>query len=202
VRAERVDYAAIAGTHRAALTAYLDALASVDVSALSRKQRLALYINLYNATMISAIADRYRPGYSVADKDWAVFDEPLVRVGGAVISLNDLEHKRVRPMGDPRIHAALVCGARSCPPLDPVAYTELNLNRLLERNVRRWLADAGRNRIDVDAQTLELSAIFDWYADDFGGKEGLSTYVNKYTDADVAGFEVTFLEYSWGLNAR
>ena len=202
VRSERVDYAAIKGTHRADLSTYLDVLAATNAAALPRRERLALYINVYNATMVATIADRYRSGYSVAEGDFGVFKEPLVRLSTGTISLNDLENKVIRPMGEARIHAALVCGAQSCPPLISKAYTAANLNSTLERNMRRWINDPGRNTIDTEGQTLGLSAIFDWYADDFGGKEALAAYVDRYTEAEVAEYPVSFVEYSWALNGR
>src|SRR5436190_369600 len=130
-----VDYNAIKSNHLPALSAYLDALAKVDPAKLDRNEQLAFYINLYNATMIRTIIDRLSPTYSPADKDYGVFKEPLVRLNGRTISLNDLENTIVRPtFKDPRIHVALVCGARSCPPLVPFAYTAANLDETLNAN--------------------------------------------------------------------
>src|SRR5437867_10985748 len=97
VRQDRVDYAGIKANWMQNLGNYLDLLAMVDVGKLPRNEQLAFYINLYNATMIKAIIDRYHPGYSPADDDFAVFTEPIVRVKTGAVSLNDLEHKIIRP---------------------------------------------------------------------------------------------------------
>lgn len=201
VRDEGVDYRLVRERFTARLDGYLERLAVANPGALPRDERLALYINLYNATMIRAVVERYRPGYSPAEEDFAVFKLPLVRVGGERMSLDDLEHRVVRPeFGEPRVHVALVCAARSCPPLLGRAWTGRDLERLLEQGMRRFVNDPRRNRLDVAARRLELSRIFEWYAEDFGGRQALAAYVGRYTGRDVAGFEIGFLPYSWELN--
>lgn len=201
VRDGRIDYAAVRDRHRAELDAYLDALAGVDPSSLGRDARLAFYANLYNATMIDAILDRYAPGYSTSADDWSVFREPIVRLRDGPVTLDHLENGIVRPQfGDPRIHVALVCGAESCPPILPRAYVARDLDVTLESNMRGFLTTGDRNRVDLDARRVHLSQIFEWYAEDFGGPEGLVDYVDGYVEADLAGFEVAFVPYSWALN--
>lgn len=201
VHHEKVDYRRIRALHFDRLTEYLDRLARFDPAPLAEPERLSWYINLYNATMIRAVVERYEPGYSPSRALFAVFDEPLVAIGGTRISLDRLEHEIIRPtFKDPRIHVALVCAARSCPPLLPRAYLGEDLDRVLEENMRRFVNDPGRNRIDTAARELRLSRIFKWYADDFGGAARIADYVNRYTAADVAGFTVSFLPYSWELN--
>src|SRR5258706_6159402 len=174
VKDERVDYNAIKLNHLPALNAYLDTLAKVDPAKLDKNEQLAFYINLYNATMIRAITDRLKPGYTPSEKDYGIFKEPLVRTNGKVISLNDLENNVIRPtFKDPRGHVALVCGARSCPPILPRAYTADDLDATLDQNMKNFVADWFRNPIHYKTKTLKLSHIFDWYPDDFGGKQGV-----------------------------
>lgn len=201
VRNERVDYSLIKSKYAADLKAFLDEAAKLDPAQLSAQQRLAHYINLYNATMIQAVIDRYREGYSPAEKEYAIFKEPLVRLKGKTISLNELENGIIRPeFKDPRVHAALVCAARSCPPLLPRAYRAEDLDKVLDANMRRFVSDPARNPIDLPKKQLKLSQIFDWYAEDFGGKGSIAAYVSKYLGRDVSGFEVSFVDYSWELN--
>lgn len=201
VRDERIDYLNIREHSLENLSAYLDRLEATDLSALSRQQQLAFYINLYNATMIQTVIGRYRKDYSVSEDRFAVFDEPLVRLNGKRFSLNDLEHRIVRPtFKDPRIHAVLVCAARSCPPLLPRAYLANDLDKLLEQNMHRFLTDPSRNRIDPATDRLQLSQIFNWYADDFGGRDAVARYVARYTKIDPDQTSVSFLAYSWELN--
>lgn len=198
VRDERVDYLAIRDRHWAELQSYLSMLAKTDPSKLSRDAQLAYYINLYNATMIRAVCERLRTGYQTSDDKWKVFDEPLVQLKGKQVSLNHLEHEIIRVQFDePRIHAALVCGAESCPPLVDHAYDAGNLEETLAFRMREFVHDRTRNRIDDRAR---LSKIFEWYADDFGGKDGVLKYVNRFFNRDLTGLEVEFLDYSWELN--
>ncbi|MCB9869181.1 MAG: DUF547 domain-containing protein [Planctomycetes bacterium] len=201
VRDQRVDYAAIRKHDAARLRDYLTRLAGVEPDRLATSERLAFYINLYNATMIQAVVDRLRPGYSPQDNDFAVFKEPLVGLRGGRVSLDHLENQIIRKQfAEPRIHVALVCGARSCPPLLPRAYTGADLEQLLDANMRRFVADPTRNRIDPAHGVLELSKIFEWYAADFGGPEALVGFLQKYVTADLAGSKPTFRAYSWELN--
>ncbi len=203
VRAERVDYLGIRKHDAAALGRYLDRLAKVDAARLPTSARLAYYINLYNATMIDALVGRVVEGYTPAADDFGVFKEPLVRLRGRRVSLNALENEIIRKeFKEPRIHVALVCGARSCPPLLARAYTASNLDGLLEQNMRRFLADPDRNRIDRQQKVLRLSQIFSWYKVDFGGDQGLVGYLDRYTKASVKGFAVKHLPYSWDLNMQ
>jgi hypothetical protein len=202
VQGERVDYLALCGRDRAVLTRYLDTLAAADPARLAPNDRLAFEIDLYNATMLAAVCDRYREGWTPAADDFAVFKAPLVRRAGKAISLNALEHEIIRPtFQDPRVHVALVCAARSCPPLLPRAYRGADVDSLLDANMRRFLADTTRNRIDLRGRRLELSRLFDWYAADFGGAGEVPAFVAKWTGRPVVGWPVTFREYDWALNA-
>lgn len=201
---ERVDYAKVKSDHADHLSQYLDALAEVDLARLSRDEQLAYYINLYNATMIQAVIDRDPSTFKPSDNDFAVFKEPLVRLQGRQVSLNDLENEIIRKeFADARIHAALNCAAVSCPPILSRAYRADDLDRVLDENVRRWLGDPGRNVIDRQSRKLRLSRIFDWYNADFGGPEGVAGWVaNAIGDPSVAKYPVAFLEYDWTLNKR
>lgn len=200
VRDERVDYLTWRDHDADELARYLDRLAAVEPAKLGRDERLAFYINLYNATMIGAVLRRVDATYSPSANDWSVFDEKLVRVAGRELSLDQLEHEIVRKeFGDPRIHVALVCAAESCPPLLPRAYRGDDLDEVLEANMRRFVRDPRRNRIERDP--LELSKLFEWYAADFGGAEAVPAWVARYAgNPELAEREVEFIEYSWTLN--
>ena len=198
-----VDYATIKqGDDAARIGQYRNELERIDVAKLPRDEQLAHYINLYNATVLQAVADRMRDGYTVAERDFALFKEPLVRVGGdKPVSLDHVEHEIIRKkFKDPRVHVALVCAARSCPPLLNRAYRAADLDQVLDANMKRFVTDESRNQIDHDKRELRLSKVFEWFADDFGGKDAIAAYVGKYAGRDVRGYRVTFLEYDWSLN--
>lgn len=201
VRGDGVDYPRVRQLFMKPLERYLERAASFHEAGASPNEQLALYINLYNATVLHAVAARFAPGYSVARDGFALFDEPLVALGGEKISLNRLENEVIRErFREPRVHAALVCAARSCPPLQPRAYRGEELEGQLEASMRRFVNDPSRNRIDPASRTLHLSRVFDWYAKDFGGPDRLAAYVDGYADADVPDFAVSFQDYSWELN--
>jgi len=123
-----------------------------------------------------------------------------------MVSLDQIE-SQLRAMGDPRIHAALVCAARSCPPLRREAYVGRRLDQELDDNVRQWLADRSLNTFDSEHAQAEVSPIFKWYGKDFdsypGGLEG---FLRQYAPPDVKAalgerkFQIRFKNYDWGLN--
>jgi len=202
---ERVDYPAWQndGAGMAKLDRYLGTLATLKLDQLTRDQRLAYWINLYNAAMVDVVLDRYEPGYTVSENNWGVFKEEFIDSPEGKVSLDGIEHEIIRKRWDePGIHAALVCGAVSCPPLIHDAYTGATVQKTLEANLKRWINNPARNQIDHDTRTLRLSSIFDWYAKDFGGKDNLANFVNNYTDRDVSGYSVAFLDYDWSLNSQ
>ena len=128
-------------------------------------------------------------------------------IGGRSHTLSEIEHEILRPMGEPRIHAAIVCASLSCPPLRREPYRAGELHSQLEDNVRRWLADPRKGlRIDRSARTLHLSPILDWFAEDFG--ESVIPFVEAHlpqTDAEWiraqgSKLRVRYLEYDWRVN--
>ncbi len=201
VRQERVDYLNIRKRHWRRLNDYLETLAKADLGKGAREERLVALINLYNATMIKAVIERLHVAYSPSENRFSVFEEKLVRTRDGKTSLNHLENEIIRKQfKEPRIHVALACGAMSCPPLLPRAYVASELDKVLEDGMRSFTNDGNRNRIDTKNEKLYLSQIFNWYAQDFGGKDGLKGYLKKYLKPDLSGLQISFLEYSWELN--
>ena len=201
VHAGAVDYAAWGARDLPRLDHYLARLSEVTADSLAPADRLAFWVNLYNATMIRAVCARWREGWRPDADSFAVFRAPLVRVRGGQTSLDFLEREVIRRQSmDPRIHVALVCAARSCPPLSSRAYRGPDLDKVLEGNMRQFVADTTRNRVDTAARTLRLSRLFDWYAADFGGAAAVPDYVGRKLGRDFKGWKVEFLEYDWRLN--
>jgi len=202
VQGELVDYSLIQKQYKRSLDKVLDDFSRVDPAGLETDDRMAFLINLYNATMIKAVVEHDTSDYSPADDGFKVFKEERVRLFGGTISLDKLENDIIRPdFSDPRIHVALVCGARSCPPILPRAYRGPNLDRELNSNMRAFFADENRNVIDVEKRELRLSQILEWFADDFGGRDHLAVFVDRWVDPSVGGFKVSFITYSWELNS-
>ena len=93
----------------------------------------------------------------------------------------------------------MVCGAVSCPTLAPEAYG-WDLDRVLDERMKAFVHDKSRNFVDDGAKRLRLSQVFEWYADDFGGKEKVAAYISRYLGRDVSGYGVAYFGYSWDLN--
>ncbi len=199
----RVDYARLKKEATDRLDAYADQLARAprpDPAAAAGK---ALLINAYNALTVRWIVQNYPANSIMATPN--PFREARHTVAGEKISLDEIE-SRLRTGGDPRIHAAVVCAARSCPPLRTEAYFPERIDEQLDDNTRRWLADTDLNEIDA-AGRAQLSPIFNWYDDDFtsypGGLEG---FVRRHASPETAAaledrkLRISFKDYHWGLN--
>ena len=212
-----VDYDAFAnaGTFKD----YLQSLERADVSRLGEKERLAFWIDAYNAYTIALINEheerasirniKQGVGLVRARSPWK---EPIVKAAGKTYSLDDVENEIIRKLfREPRIHFALVGAAISCPPLRGEAYTGAKLDAQLEDQAHSFLLDSARgSRVDVQNGVVYASRIFDWYKEDFGGGDtGVGRYIARYYPESpekqllIGGhFRVSYLEYDWTLNSR
>jgi hypothetical protein len=198
---------------RPAIADYVARLAAVDPDELSRDEALAYWLNLYNAGALDLAARTAARGDSSVLRVPGAFSRPWTAVAGEDLSLDDIEHGKVRRFGDPRIHAALVCGSASCPTLRYEPYAGSAVDKQLEDQMRAFLA-GGAARYDEATQRLELSRIFKWYGADFvrshrmpawlpASKRAVATAIQPWLDADlsrVAGTaDIGFQSYDWTL---
>ena len=168
-------------------------------SSWSRSEKMAYWINLYNAGTVKLILDNY-PLSSIMNIDGGKpWNRKWIKVGSNTYSLNQIENDIIRPrFGDGRIHFAVNCAAKSCPPLHNRAFTSSNLSGTLARLTRKFVNNTAFNQITKGK--LNLSNIFNWYASDFGN---IQTFIGQYTDIDInADAEVSFIDYDWALNGR
>ncbi len=202
----RVDYPALQTDGR--VTAYLAQLDRVDPLALpSEPDRLAFWINAYNAFAIQGILDGYRPAPYLP---WyRFFKTRAYRVGGTRLNLSDLEHEILRKQfREPRIHFAIVCASLSCPTLQPWAYEGARLDQQLDEVTRAFINDPQKNRFDRDRKIAYLSKIFDWFEEDFAAQAGsVPAFVARYvSSAELAGglaageYRIEYLDYDWSVN--
>ena len=187
--------------------ALVQQIATTDVSGMTRDEKLVFYINAYNILAARGILDGSSPDSLLGR--YVYFKRDKYPVAGDRISLHALEHELIRPLGEPRIHFAIVCASQSCPILQSHAYTLERLEEQLDSAARQFINDVERNRFDVGERRANLSSIFDWFEDDFVDAAGsLQAYIAPYVDGEVAAllregaFSVRYLDYDWDLNGE
>jgi hypothetical protein len=198
------DYRGTTGQDRKRLAAYAANLGDAQPGQMTAEERKAFYINAYNVFAIETLLEN--PGKKITDIPGA-FDSVTHRVGGQMLTLDQIE-KRLRDMKDARIHFAVVCASRSCPPLAPRAYRAEDLSEALDRQGREFVGDPTKNAIDRARPRILLSMIFRWNRAEFERDGGtLTRYVAKFVaDPETARWlgetaaEPGFLEYDWAPN--
>lgn len=197
-----VDYAGLAADPRyPELLAQLESfpLASLE----NQQQRLAFYINAYNVYAIKMVLDHY-PLNSIRDAGSlfsSVWKKPVGLLGGQPVTLDQIEHEILRPMGEPRIHFAIVCASLSCPNLRPQAYRAQMLEAQLQEQTRAFLKDEGKG-LRVEGQLLRVSQIFDWFKEDFAAAGGVEAFIRQYHPLPARLLLRANLPYDWRLNRQ
>lgn len=163
----------------------------------SKDEKLSYWMNAYNAMTIDLILRNY-PLESIKDiKD--PWDQRFWKVGDKWINLNEIEHKILRKMDDPRIHFGINCASFSCPPLLNEAFFPNKVDEQLDTLARGFVNDTARNTITPDK--VEVSKIFTWFAKDFKIDGSLIDYLNKYATTKIAdNAKVRYRDYDWTLN--
>lgn len=171
-------------------------LAKLDGTGAVGDDKAATLINAYNALTIGWILHNY-PVKSIkaTNNPWGAKRH---RLGGRLVSLDEIEHDTLRPQLGYRVHAVLVCAAKSCPPLRAGAFTANRLPDQLDDRFRVWLAREDLNSFDAGKGRAELSKIFSWYAKDF---PDLTAVLAKY--GPVKGeYKIGYKSYNWALNEQ
>jgi hypothetical protein len=217
VRFGLVDYDAFAKAPE--FPAYLRALSEARLESMSREDRLAFWLNVYNAYTV-ALINLHKERESIRNinmflgvvKGKGPWKEDIVRAAGRTLTLDDVEQKIIRAeFKEPRIHMALVRAAISSPPLRAEAYEGSKLGEQLQDQTRTFLRDRQtENRLDLGNQVIHLSSIFDWYRADYGKSDAsLLKFVapffegaaerNAFTKAQLV---IEFTEFDWSLNLQ
>ena len=202
----RVAYRQLQTNDMPVLSKYLASLGEARIDGLPEKEQLAFWINAYNAMIVAGILD----GYSAENalKRYRLFKSYSQVITGEKRTPDDVEHGTIRPkFRDPRTHFALVCASTSCPKLRQEAYVGSRIDDQLDDQTRRFLSDPSRNRIDPATATLELSAIFNWFKEDFT-RDGrtLADFLSPYLTAQqvqlLRSKQPRYLDYDWTMNAQ
>lgn len=164
---------------------------------LSKEEKLAYWINAYNALTVDLILRHY-PVKSIKDikNPW---DQRLWKLGNKWYNLNDIEHQILRKMNEPRIHFAIVCASFSCPKLHNQAFEASMIEEQLSTATVEFLSDTNRN--EISENSLKISKIFDWFSKDFKQNGSLINFINQYSDINIsAKAKINFKDYNWSLN--
>ncbi len=186
----RVAYGSVTADDRRVLEQYIARLAALPISTYSRKEQRAYWINLYNALTVKVILDHYpvksirkiKPGL-LSIGPWR---QKLVTVEGQQLSLDDIEHRILRPIWrDPRIHYAVNCAAVSCPSLQREPFTGANADALLTRAARQYVNT--RYGVEIKDGRLVVSSVYKWYREDFGRTDAsLIRHLRQYAEPPLA----------------
>jgi hypothetical protein len=207
----RFRYGQVTPADREALEGYIGELAAVAVSSINRSEQMAYWMNFYNALTIKVILDHY-PVDSIRDIDISPglfangpWGKKLVRVEGEALSLDDMEHRILRPIWkDPRVHYGVNCASIGCPNLQPTAFTSDNLDAQLEAGARAYVNHPRGARVETG--TLTVSSIYEWFKVDFGSSDaGVIDHLKRYANPGLlAALEkldrISRDQYDWSLN--
>jgi len=206
----RVAYRHVTREDKQALGGYVDRLGRTNIDRFNRAEQLAYWINFYNALTVRLVLRHY-PVESIRDIDISSgflggpWNAKVVEVMGEPMSLNDIEHRILRPVWrDPRIHYAVNCASFGCPNLLAVAFTGENTQSLLEQAARAYINHP--RGVRVSEGTVTASKIYAWFQEDFGGSEaGVLRHLRRFAEPSLAkaleGYDaIDDYEYDWGLN--
>jgi len=178
----------------------------------SEEDRLAYWLNAYNAFTLHAIIAEYPITSVWKTRDGQFFQRRRHVAGGRAVSLDDIEHEILRgQFAEPRIHFAINCGSNGCPPMRPAAYEGARPRATVPAPAEQFLAGEWNLRIDHGARRIFISRIFKMYAEDFAGeagtteeyRRGVLRFVARHTGIAferIADYEVVYNVYDWGLN--
>jgi hypothetical protein len=180
--------------------------ANPDSKNWTREEKMAFWINAYNAFTVQLIVDNYpvssikniKKGITFVNSVW---DIKFIHIGGKTYDLNNIEHSILRSkFKDARVHAAINCASYSCPALRPEAYTADKLDAQLTDAMHGFVNDPLRNRVSV--KKAEISEIFKWFSGDFVRDAGsVRAYINRYADEKlIPNGKIAYLDYGWSLN--
>jgi hypothetical protein len=207
----RVRYAAVSAADRASLDDYVARLARLPISTYARRQQMAYWINLYNALTIKVVLEHY-PAESIRDIDISPglfsvgpWGAKLIMVEGEELSLDDVEHRILRPIWrDPRIHYAVNCASLGCPNLQPEPFRAETLDAQLGAAAKAYVNHP--RGVAIERGRVIASSIYDWFEEDFGGTErGVLEHLERFAEPDLRQrldgvHSIDGYEYDWSLN--
>ncbi len=193
--AGKVNYNGIKNSN--ALKSVLQNLQEGPEADWTKNEKLAYWLNVYNAFTLAKIVDNYPIKSITALNNGKPWDDKFINIQGKKYSLNDIENDQLRDQfKDPRIHFGINCASKSCPALYNKAFTAENVESALDSRTKLFLNDKLLNNISEDK--LEVSSIFDWFQKDFGN---VIAFINKYSSSKIkSNAQIKYKDYDWMLN--
>jgi len=195
-------YRSVSSSDKQNLKDYIRELSSIDPLQLSKAQQYAYWVNLYNSLTVDLILDAY-PVQSITKLgglfSFGPWEEEVVVINNKKLTLNDIEHRILRPIWqDPRTHYAVNCASLGCPNLQTQAFTATNSEQLLEQAANSFInSDKG---VKVTGKQVRLSSIYEWFATDFGSQSDLINHLARYRP-ELSSLKGDFeYDYDWTLN--
>ncbi len=207
-----VRYGDVSDADRKKLEHYIAALEKIKIDHYNRDVQRAYWIDLYNAETIDLVLTNY-PVDSIRDIGGGLFHhgpwgDHVLKVEGKKLSLNDIEHRILRPIWpDGMTHYGVNCASISCPSLRASAYTGANVDRALAKNAADYVNSP--EGVHFDGSKLIVSKIYDWYQSDFGGDAlGVIQHLRRFAKPalsarlDAKSGQIDGYVYDWALNSE
>ncbi len=201
VKGGKVNYKSIAANKKD-LTALVNYAAGKQTFGTTADEK-AFYLNTYNVTVINGIIKNYPTKGPMAITGF--FDKLTYTVNGNVVSLNNIENDIIRKkFPDARVHFALVCGAKSCPPIQSYAFNAKDLDAQLTTLAKQSIQNTNFTKLDLKNNKANISKIFDWYKEDFIKAKGtVLAFLNSYLTSPLpSNTKIEFYDYDWALNTQ
>ncbi|PSU47893.1 DUF547 domain-containing protein [Photobacterium frigidiphilum] len=195
-------YSAVTTNDKDNLDRYLRDLARIDPRQYSKNEQFAYWVNLYNALTVQLILDNY-PIKSITKLggffSFGPWDDTLITIADQQLTLNDIEHRILRPIWrDPRVHYAVNCASFGCPNLLDTAFNGQNKNTLLEQAATDFINSS--KGVSITGNQVRLSSIYDWFSSDFGNQSELQMHLNQYRKGHNIQLNSVSYGYDWSLN--
>ncbi len=197
-------YKSVSSSDKQSLKSYIREQSSIDPLQLTKAQQYAYWVNLYNAVTVDLILEAY-PIKSITKLgglfSFGPWDEEVVKINNKRITLNDIEHRILRPIWkDPRTHYAVNCASLGCPNLQAQAFTASNTEQLLEQAANSFINS--NKGVKITGKQAHLSSIYEWFAEDFGTKAQLITHLAQYRPGLNNWNGKVVYDYDWALNEK
>jgi len=182
----------------------MNKILKVNPDVFSGKEKMAFWINAYNLLTIDLII---KTGEKQSIKNQGSFFKNVWKshnwnIGGKEYTLDEIEHEILRPMGEPKIHMAINCASLSCPDLRNEPYIAEKLNNQLDEQTKLFLNNNDKG-VRFASGGMQLSKIFRWFSDDFGGDEGVVGFISRNYKGDIINSEIDeYIDYNWSLNSK